>query len=78
MINNANPLVSQFLHIDSLVELIKALINVVLELEDEDGDDIEVFKLEILLQIILHNRYDCLTAIYVTRTKYVIMHGYLL
>lgn len=48
---------SKFLHIDSLLELIKALINVNLELdEDEVGDDIEAFKLEMLLQITLLNR----------------------
>ncbi|KAI1293461.1 Golgi-specific brefeldin A-resistance guanine nucleotide exchange factor 1 [Halotydeus destructor] len=47
---------SKFLHIDSLVELIKALINVNLEMGDESGDDIEAFKLEVLLQIILLNR----------------------
>ena len=48
---------SKFLHIESLMELVKALINVNLELgEGEDGDDIEVFKLEILVQIALLNR----------------------
>lgn len=46
---------SKFLHIDSLLELMKALINVYLQNEEED-DDIEVFKLEIILQIILLNR----------------------
>ena len=49
---------SKFLHIESLMELIKALINVNLELsEGEDGDDIEAFKLEILVQITLNNRF---------------------
>jgi hypothetical protein len=39
------------------MELVKALINVNLELgEGEDGDDIEAFKLEILVQIALLNR----------------------
>lgn len=48
---------SKFLHIESLMELVKALINVNLELgEGEDGDDIEAFKLEILVQIALLNR----------------------
>ncbi|RWS07642.1 golgi-specific brefeldin A-resistance guanine nucleotide exchange factor 1-like isoform X2 [Dinothrombium tinctorium] len=47
---------SKFLHIDSLLELIKALINFGIELKDELGDDIEAFKLEMLLQIILLNR----------------------
>lgn len=48
---------SKFLHIESLMELVKSLINVNLELEDgEDGDDIEAFKLEILVQITLLNR----------------------
>ena len=60
LINSFQPLAiieeSKFLHIDSLVELIKALVNVALELEDEEGDDIEAFKLEMLLQIILLNR----------------------
>lgn len=46
---------SKFLHIDSLLELIKALISVQLNGEEFD-DDIEVFKLEILLKIILMNR----------------------
>lgn len=45
---------SKFLRIDSLLELIKALINV--HMESEEDDDIEVFKLEILLQIVLLNR----------------------
>ncbi|XP_015781014.1 Golgi-specific brefeldin A-resistance guanine nucleotide exchange factor 1 [Tetranychus urticae] len=47
---------SKFLHTDSLVELIKALINVDIELEDEAGDDVEAFRLEMILQIILSNR----------------------
>jgi brefeldin A-resistance guanine nucleotide exchange factor 1 len=48
---------SKFLHIDSLMELLKAIINVNLELdESEVGDDIEAFKLEMLVQITLLNR----------------------
>ena len=47
---------SKFLHIDSLLALIKALINIQLNAEEFD-DDIEVFKLEILMKIILMNRY---------------------
>ena len=47
---------SKFLHIDSLLALIKAVIEVQLNGDDFD-DDIEVFKLEILLKIILMNRY---------------------
>lgn len=48
---------SKFLHIDSLLALIKAVIEVQLSGDDFD-DDIEVFKLEILLKIILMNRYS--------------------
>ena len=47
---------SKFLHIDSLLALIKAVINIQLNTEEFD-DDIEVFKLEILMKIILMNRY---------------------
>lgn len=47
---------SKFFHNDSLLELVKALINVNLELDGEDGDDMEVLKLEMLLQIALLNR----------------------
>lgn len=46
---------SKFLHIDSLIELIKALIQV--QHCDTFDDDIEVFKIEILLKVILMNRY---------------------
>ena len=46
---------SKFLHIDSLLALIKALISTQLNGEEFD-DDIEVFKLEIILKIILMNR----------------------
>lgn len=45
---------SKFLHLDSLIELIRALIQI--ELTDQFDDDIEVFKLEILLKIIFLNR----------------------
>lgn len=45
---------SKFLHIDSLIELIRALINV--QLSDDFDDDIEIFKLEIVVKIILMNR----------------------
>ena len=48
---------SKFLHIDSLMELLKAIINVNLELEESEvGDDIEAFKLEMLVQMTLLNR----------------------
>lgn len=47
---------SRFLHIDSLLELIKALMNVQIEVVDEEGDDIEAFRLELLVQITLLNR----------------------
>lgn len=46
---------SKFLHIDSLIELIKALINV--QFCEDFDDDIEVFKLEILVKVILMNRF---------------------
>lgn len=46
---------SKFLHIDSLVDLIRALINE--HFTEEFDDDIEVFKLEILVKIILMNRF---------------------
>ncbi|OTF79797.1 Sec7-like protein, partial [Euroglyphus maynei] len=45
---------SKFLHIDSLIELIKALIQV--EYCDTFDDDIEVFKMEMLLKVIFLNR----------------------
>ncbi|KAH9528829.1 G-box binding factor, partial [Dermatophagoides farinae] len=45
---------SKFLHIDSLIELIKALIQV--EYCDTFDDDIEVFKMEMLLKVIFMNR----------------------
>lgn len=47
---------SKFFHFDSLVELIKAIITVNVEFIDELGDDVEVFKLELLFQIIFLNR----------------------
>ena len=47
---------SRFMHIDSLLELIKALMNVQVEVIDEEGDDIEAFRLELLIQITLLNR----------------------
>lgn len=47
---------SKFLHIDSLIELIKALINV--EYCQDFDEDIEVFKLEILIKVILLNRSE--------------------
>lgn len=48
---------SKFFHNDSLLELVKALITVNLEQVDaEDTDDMEILKLEMLLQIALLNR----------------------
>jgi len=47
---------SKFFHFDSLVELIKAIIAVNVEFVDELGDDVEVFKLELLFQVIFLNR----------------------
>lgn len=47
---------SKFFHFESLNELIKAIIAVNVEFVDELGDDVEVFKLELLFQIIFLNR----------------------
>lgn len=47
---------SKFLHPDPLTELIKALINLDLEMEDEISDDVEAFRLEMLVHIVLSNR----------------------
>ena len=47
---------SKFFHFDSLIELIKAIIAVNVEFVDELGDDVEVFKLELLFQVVFLNR----------------------
>ena len=47
---------SKFFHFDSLIELIKAIIAVNVEFTDELGDDVEVFKLELLFQVLFLNR----------------------
>lgn len=47
---------SKFFHFDSLNELIKAMIAVNVEFIDELGDDVEVFKLELLFQVLFLNR----------------------
>ena len=46
---------SKFLNIDSLIELVKAFINV--HLSEDFDEDIEIFKLEVVVKIILMNRF---------------------
>lgn len=59
VVNICKPLTiieeAKVLHPDPLVELIKALINLDLEMEDEVGDDVEAFRLEMLVSVVLTN-----------------------
>ncbi|XP_074594838.1 sec7 domain-containing protein garz [Brevipalpus obovatus] len=60
IVNTCKPLNiledSKVIHPDSLTELVKALINLDLEMEDEVGDDVEAFRLEMLLKMVIYNR----------------------
>lgn len=53
---------SKFFHEDSLIELVKALINAKMESSseteepDEELEDVQIMKLELLMQVTLHNR----------------------